>query len=524
MARLQNVNTTDIGEAIRLGCRTMASVFNPADDNFPYFESVVRPSAYLAFNAMHGESHVPGRHLNALLTAEAVVGVCLDEDTIENHSRALFFSYGGLLPLPMNRQEIGGPLVNLYPHNIREGFHGLYALVRYRGLHRAATLAEASIAAIFRQWSPTRSWRVEPETVLIPDIELLIDSSDDFISGIARAIGPLVKYYRTTGYGPALELALLLKEHALSGYFPPDGTYDVRRHGTHTHSTTCVLASLAQLAALTNDAPLMERVKAFYDGGLWQIRDQLGWVIATSSPIADPDLGEINNTGDILETALILGRWGYTACFEDAERILRGHLLPAQLRDASFIKDPPNPTLEDAKSNLASRHLGAFGFPAPYGHEPLGAASISFNMDIVGGAVGSLCEAYRHIARSDDAGTWIDMLFDHETADVAIESPYTHGVLSVRAKRARPLFIRLPSWAPPAHVTVSGYSGESHLVNGYLCLSEPPVNRALRIEFPLVESEITLKHRTRDIPVRLRGDAVVAMANFGADLTFFPAP
>ncbi len=33
--------------------------------------------------------------------------------------------------------------------------------------------------------------------------------------------------------------------------------------------------------------------------------------------------------------------------------------------------------------------------------------------------------------------------------------------------------------------------------------------------------DTTLNHRTRDIRTRMRGDEVVAMDNFGADLTFF---
>ena len=32
MARMKDVNTTDIADAVRLGCRTMQNVFN-ADDN-----------------------------------------------------------------------------------------------------------------------------------------------------------------------------------------------------------------------------------------------------------------------------------------------------------------------------------------------------------------------------------------------------------------------------------------------------------------------------------------------------------
>ena len=44
----------------------------------------------------------------------------------------------------------------------------------------------------------------------------------------------------------------------------------------------------------------------------------------------------------------------------------------------------------------------------------------------------------------------------------------------------------------------------------------------ITIQFKLSERDIVLNHRTRDIKVRLRGDSVAAMSNFGAELTFFP--
>ena len=57
--------------------------------------------------------------------------------------------------------------------------------------------------------------------------------------------------------------------------------------------------------------------------------------------------------------------------------------------------------------------------------------------------------------------------------------------------------------------------------NGYAIFSKPPVNRPIGIRFPLPERAITLKHSNRNIRVRLRGDAVDAMENFGVELTFF---
>ena len=76
--KLRNVNTTDIGAAIEAGARTMASVFNADDDDIPFFRSEVWPDPLLAFSSVHSEAHVPGRHLNALLTAESL-GFAIDE-------------------------------------------------------------------------------------------------------------------------------------------------------------------------------------------------------------------------------------------------------------------------------------------------------------------------------------------------------------------------------------------------------------------------------------------------------------
>src|SRR4051812_37935322 len=188
MSKLKHMNTTDLRDAIRLGCRTMQRVFNADDNDVPFFGSRVRPEAYLSFSWAHSESHVPGRHLNALLNAEDALGLSIDEDAVEKQAQAAFFSYSGPVPLPLNRQELGGPLANFMAHNVREGFHALYALTQFRQSRRAQQVAETSIAAILQLWDSTKGWdrnRLEGELGL-----KLIDST--FIVGLARALGPLV--------------------------------------------------------------------------------------------------------------------------------------------------------------------------------------------------------------------------------------------------------------------------------------------------------------------------------------------
>ena len=516
MVQMTDVNTTDIIDAIRLGCRTMSRVFNPTDDDRPYFRVFVRPQPFLG---MSMPDHVPGRHLNALLNAEDVAGIDVDEDAIDKHAQANYFSFSGPVALPLGREDFQGPPVQFHPHHVREAFHALYPLVRYRHSERARKVAEACIDAIFEYFDPASDWdydRLEREH------GLRCYRDGTFVTGVARSIGSLVKYYRATGYGPALELAIALKEKALAEVFREDGSYDPEVFGTHAHSTTCTLSSLAQLADLTRDSTLMQRVKAFFDHGLWEMRDELGWSIeGTGVGPERADEGEMNNTGDILETALILGRWGYTEYYHDAERILRCHLLPSQLRDISFMEEPENPENLDGLCNVPDRVHGCFGFPAPYGHEPIGNERIRFNTDVVGGSVGSLCEALREVSRFDQAGHWVNLLFDCETPHLEIESPYTHPALTIRVKRPAPLFVRIPPWVDREALRISGLSSTPCYTGGYLFIATPPINRPLTFKFPLEAQDLTLKHRTREIKVRLQGDQVEAMQNFGADLTFF---
>ena len=519
--QVKNVNSTDLEDAISLGCRTMQNVFNADDNNIPFFRSYVWPEPVLDFHPYLSEAHIPGRHLNGLLNAEDVIGVQLDEKAVKNHRNAALFSYSGILPLPLNRNEEKGPLVNFLVHNLREGFHALYSLVKYRNDKAAQEVAENSIETILDFWNPGQRW--DQKRIAGLGINL---NENGFIRGEARMIGPLVKYYRATGYAPALELALMLKEKAITEVFIPDGSYDTERfNAKHSHSITCVMSSLAQLADLLNDSVLMHRVKAFYDNGLQIIKDEIGW-----SPESvfqkGSDHGESNNTGDILETALILGRWGYTEYYQDAERIIRCHLLPSQLRDVSFIVDPPNPNGIDGLRDIADRHLGAWGFPAPYGHKSVGkgrGGKLSFNMDIVGGVVGSLCEACRETIRTTETGTWVNMLFDYETNEAIVKSPYTNDCLSIKLKRPGALFVRIPLWLNVDEIEIKGIDIQPVFSNGYLYFNYVPANQTIRLHFPLKETQLVLSEsiHLQPIRVKMKGDSVLAMDNFGARLTFF---
>jgi len=382
MAQLTDVNSRDLIGAITLACRTMERVFDADDPNgVAFFDTVAWPEPRLSFSPAHSEAHVPGRHLNGLLAAEALAGVVVSEEAVRRHTEALFFSYSGELPLPLNRVRRDGQLGPLCPHNLREGFHGLAALVRWRASDRALDLARRSAVLVADAWRPPNEWTgvtVDPDCASLTHVQAM-----------GRALGPLVKLWRATGEQPFLDLAIRAAA-AADEAFPADGAFRADALGTHAHSITSTLSSLAQLADATGDAELLARVAAFYRSGLWTIRDELGWVIESTAPDANPDKGETNSSGDIVETGLVLAAHGDAEAAADVERIVRAHILPSQLRDIAWI--PRSAGTDDGTTDVAERLRGAWGFPAPYGHHPLGLDRIKFNLDVVGGTTASLAE------------------------------------------------------------------------------------------------------------------------------------
>ena len=514
MTGLLHVNAVDVRDAVQLGCQTMSRAFNRHDADRPFFSAFLRPAARLGWSSHYSDAHVPGRHLNALVAAKTYMGLEIDDETVRKHAVALFFSWSGEIPLPLNRGSIRAGVPDVFlAHNLREGFHGLNALILGYDDNQAFDLARRSIDFVQKNWNSRAGWSFpEAPSGFIPN---------HVVSGIGRAIGPLVKIYANTGHSPALALAQDIAGAALE-FFPEDGRYLGNRLGNHVHSITSTLSSLAQLAELTGDSGLMRRVAAFYDRGLWEIRDEIGWAIESTRLGANPDRGEVNSSGDIMETALILGARQDSAYYGDAERILRCHILPSQLRDISWSVTREGGNLPSG--SVFARLQGAWGFPAPYGHEPVGLQSVQFNLDIVGGTVASLCEFFRRSRVQDGENrVWLHCLRDMDEDAIRVRTPYTQDSLSIVMNVPGALAIRVPNWFAEDPAAFAERNKLVH-VDGYWHFESTKVSQLLELPLALEPQTIVLRHKTRDIKADLAGDSVVSMENHGADLTFFATP
>ena len=517
------VNTRDLRLAVREGMRPMTEFFDPRYDRLPFFgNEMTGPAWGNSHHASFSMAHIPGRWLNALLNAGDVLHEGVLKQAVDDLSAWAFRAMDlPDIPFPgcLDMQSMQ-PRKQMDLHNLREQMHAMYALYRFRGNERARTMALEMIKAVnlyydfelarFDEQLFTREtgcsvmrWPTENNRLPFPVT-------------FGRYIGPLVKFFRVSGEAEALRQAIRLKNVCFAHVMDEQGTYDPERFGNHTHSTTAMLSSLAQLYEVTADSEILHRILAFVDNGLPRIAIDIGWCIEGYR--RTDSVGEINNTTDIMETMLILGRHGVPGAYARAERILRAHLLPAQLLDTSFIPEDDDPS-HVSTYLMPERAKGAFGFPCPYGHEDKPGAPISFNWDIVGGGVGGLCEALRAQIVENDTLVSINLLFDSSSPACIFKSPYGRNdtAFLTLQKPGLSARIRIPTGA--AGWCVSG--ADAYEDGEWLYLTGLPAGVKAEVRYDFPQRDVSYPFRQYEYRFRWRGEEVTACESDGKRLCFF---
>ena len=528
MNKYVNVNKRDLRLALKEALRPMMTFFDPNHGNIPYFGNCMTGENWgNAHSTTFSMAHIPGRWLNGLLNAEDVLGkenAALNEEAVQTLGRWARYSISAskLGFPPCIDEDTTKPILKTDLHNLREVMHALTALVQFRGDEEARTCGMQLIDAVDRYFDYASGqfreelWRQETGGSLFKWGALHADEIT-FPVTFGRYIGPLVKFYKATGEVRALQQAISLKDVCFRDVLNEKGDYDVRIHGSHTHSTTAMISSLAILGDVLRDRTILDRCRAFVENGLNQIAVDFGWCIENYA--RQDDVGEINNTADILETCLILGKWGCPGYYARAERILRAHLLPSQLLDTHFIEDPDDENCP-ARYRMASRSKGAFGFPCPYGHEDHEGARVSFNWDIVGGGSEGLCEAIRGQCTLKGALYSVNLLFDTDNAAFTFRNPYDgNGVAEINMHQpVKALRIRMPGNCKG--VTVE--NAESYINGEWLYLCGMEAGGTVRIFYDFEDRVVATPFRGKFYTLRWHGEEVTGAVSRGKRLCFFP--
>lgn len=501
----------DLTERIRLGQNALLGGLDPSQGYMPYWNSRCEEGKLVAFR--HGGAwdwcHDVARGIHALGMAEQATG---DSVPVEVWSALADLQVGLFADddLPgCPDDETGERFVHL--HNIREAAHALAALIR-KGDPRADNLARRMVRKVLAA--------VDQEGVI--DLGALsphVSEYTDQPHQEGRAVDALVRLFRVNGDEAALDLADRMTRFALARCFAEEGS--IREEAsTHGHSINAMVAGMADLALLTGDADRLLRIKAIYDVGLPRFNSSFGW---SQEALNHYNLrGESNNTGDLLRLALLLGACGWTSCYEDAERILRSHLLPSQVVEVADL--PDDEAAEDAWSRRASRLRGGFSFPTPNDLLVDGNAPLT-TYDITSGAVDGLCEARKGMATCMSGVPRVHLLFSGGAAGMRVESdlPASGAVRLQSEGGVRSAMVRLPSWADPQQtkVTVGGREVPLRVYGGYAFIPMESTGSA-EVTFPMAETRTVESICYQQFTIQWRGDQITAMSPAAENRPMFP--
>jgi len=427
----------------------------------------------------NGVAHVVGRALWAMLLAEETMGISAPAEPLDVLSRYCHELYDNPDHLGAFIDPDNGFRRSVVCHDQREGLLGLLAVARVRRDPWAAEELKRVLATLEKITDADGHLSVERAKAAGIIAPILGTGNDATTCG--RLVEPLVEYYRFSGNERALHLAKRYAQATLQSTFQPDGRFrDVAHSGGHIHSITSSLCGMFRYALVAGDRPMLDRCRRALDVGVAEYASSWGWVdeVMPQHPANEIGRGEINQTGDVIRSALLLGAAGNPKYYELAERYVRSGLLPIQHRAEDlgrFLKPNLSPS-GDWERDVPARVVGGYSMFLPNDRMRPGAWPLT-TQDIISGGVHALCEVWRHRCTVGADAVQLNLLFDYEGPDLTVRSGLPlEGQISLRLKTGKPVRMRIPGWVDTRtlELIVDVKRQPSTITGGYLTVVAAP--------------------------------------------------
>ena len=335
------------------------------------------------------------------------------------------------------------------------------------------------------------------------------------------AIHGMSRYYRVTGYEPALQLAGKLSRYMRdhSGHYDSEG----RAPNRHFHGSTCTLLAMLEYGALAHDQTFLEFVRKSYE---WH--RTIGCALVGFFPeVARIDYltSETCEIANMIDLAVRLSQLGVGDYWDDADRYLRNQFIENQLTHGEWMQQvseqfPETPvSFRETSQRLIDRNLGGFAGWAtgndfigdPNGPLPHGFA---FMHCCTGNASRALYYAWQGILDHDTGKLRVNMLLNRSSqwADVHSFIPY-EGRVEVIPKQNVTLAVRIPDGVDQRKVKVlMGKKQHAPQWAGrYLEVGSCAPGDKVTITFPLTERTQRETIGARPYTLTLKGNDVVAI-------------
>ena len=486
-------------------------------------------------------NHNVGRAIDGLLKGETVTGKRTPPQTLETLRSVLFATLDNEAGFPAMYMADREKTV-CSAHDVREAVQALLELGIRRGdqpaLERLEKLLDTLLAITDEQGAyrpqviariPLLAANSRPEDAGALDGAAFSDDGDRVYTrggsdgfnypqattvDRGRLIMALVQVYQHTHNEQALELARRFMHRVRSRSFSDEGQL-LQDAGSHTHSVTGTVQGLAAYAVLTRDLDTLAHARKIFDVGLAASRSSFGWSDENVWRGRIVDRGEINNTGDMIQTAIHLGQAGHPRYFEMAERMVRSHVLPSQwLHGQEYY--PPEPAVKGVYKTFPALAVGGWGFPGVTDrHIPRAGSDI---LDITQGGIQCLWAVHHHSVTHHGSAVRVNMAFSRDTRAARVESHLPReGHVAVTLKQRASLWFRKPSWLTWDQLTVTVAERPLPVirVGVWAVTAMQAAGTRLDVTYPLVrrqQQEWINRKRYRFV---LEGDTIVAMSPRG---------
>ena len=508
----------DIEARLQLAARNLLGCLSRDDDYLPYWHMAVDGDLRARYEFRpYCTGHNVGRWWNALLRLEQSARFDIPAEVeaamLENSWR-LADNATGIFLEDVDPADPG----SWYIHSYRETMLSFGLLARHRQSDRARACGLRAVEGMSWASRDLTEWRFsfEGNRALAKSGR---GAEPAYTHG--RAIEGLLCFYEATREESALAEAERLAEFHFEHLVEADGSLGAGC-GHHTHSYLNTIRGLLLLASMKGWESRIQALRGTYSGAIARMITPSGFV---AHDIGARYGGDIASAGDIAHIALLLwDRYGDPQLLDDAERIVRARLLPAQVREPVALSPVHDDGL-DCHRDLATRFSGTIG--GAVGHVS-GQTCVT---DFTAAALHSLIELFDRGVDVDDDAVRINFHFDRSVPGVEVSSRRdgTTATVVVRNTTGKRLFVRVPAWTAPQSVSASvdGKAARTAVREGFAAMDQA-ANSTTELRFALPRAEV--EEQTRDesadgetVSFSWCGDEIVGVSAGGPYMVARPA-
>ena len=507
-----------IESRLQLAARNLLDSLSPDDGYLPYWHMAVDADLRAEYQFRPWcTGHNIGRWWNALLRLEQATDFDIPAETeaaMLANSWRFADNMSGIFLEEVDPANPG----SWYIHSYRETMLSFGLLARCRQSDRAREYGLRAIERMSHASRDLTEWRfsVDGHSELAKQG---LSAGAAYTHG--RAIEGLLCFYEATAEEAALSEAERLADFHLAHLIEEDGRLG-SGCGHHTHSYLNTIRGLILLASLKGWDRRLEALRNTYFDAIAGMITPSGFV---AHDIGDRYGGDIASAGDIAHIALLL--WNHfpdPRLLDDAERIARARLLPAQVREPVTLT-PVRDDGRDCHRDLARRFVGTIG--GAVGHVS-GQTCVT---DFTASALHSLITLFDRSIDIDPDAVRVNFHFDRERSGVRVTSTRDENTATIAVSNAtgKQLLVRIPGWTDleTARVAVDGQTVEAAVRDGFVSLAQKGRSRTeLHFDLPLQEIEEQSRDESCDretVTFSWRGDEIVDVSSGGPYMSPRPA-